>query len=97
MRVKELGLDEEDDQYAAEKPEAPGHDCDEAEDLFADSSDPEPESKPDDPEPGSKPDDPEPKRIEKRYELRSALKTDGESRAGGDRERQGRFEWEYMY
>ena len=91
MRVKELGLVEaaeepevpDDDQEAAEKPEVPGHDHDEQDELFGELSDPEPESKPDDPEPELK---------EKRYELRSALKTYGESRAGGDRERQGRFE-----
>ena len=82
MRVKELGLEEADDQEAAEKPEVPGH-SDEAEDLFADLSDPEPESKPDDPEPGSKPDDPEPKLIEKRYELRSALKKRWREQGGG--------------
>ena len=100
MRVKELGLVEaaeepevpDDDQEAAEKPEVPGHDHDEQDELFGELSDPELESKPDDPEPESKPDDPEPELKEKRYELRSALKTYGESRAGGDRERQGRFE-----
>ncbi len=43
------------------------------------------------PEPESTPDDPEPELKEKRYELRSALKNYGESRAGGGRQRQGRF------
>ena len=87
MHGKELGLEEADDQEAAEKPAEdlvanPGITI--GDELFGYGFHLDHESNPDDLDPGSKPDDPEPKLIEKRYDLRSAFKNRWREQGGGE-------------